>query len=73
MEHNNETQKNKTTTTTTTTKYEDLLPVMANKLDVEGFVSELCKGFHLLANPSKGLITSGSLRTNSAFLYRIYI
>ena len=35
---------------------------------MEGFVSELCKGFHLLADPEKGLITSGSLRTNSAFL-----
>ncbi|KAM6600156.1 hypothetical protein CsatA_019765 [Cannabis sativa] len=69
MEHNNQTErKKKTTTTTTTTEYEDLLPVMAEKLDVENFVSELCKGFELLADPEKGLITSESLRKNSAFL-----
>ncbi|PON39031.1 Parvalbumin [Trema orientale] len=70
MEHSNQTQKKKNTTTTTTTatEYEDLLPVMADKLDVENFVSELCKGFQLLADPEKGLITSGSLRKNSAFL-----
>ncbi|KAF4391833.1 hypothetical protein G4B88_011476 [Cannabis sativa] len=72
MEHNNQTEKKKkkttTTTTTTTTKYEDLLPVMAEKLDVENFVSELCKGFELLADSQKGLITSGSLKKNSTFL-----
>ncbi|KDP28451.1 hypothetical protein JCGZ_14222 [Jatropha curcas] len=48
--------------------YEDLLPVMAEKLDVDEFVSELCAGFRLLADPEKGLITSESLRRNSAFL-----
>ncbi|KAF4384518.1 hypothetical protein F8388_003825 [Cannabis sativa] len=68
MEHNNQTERKKKTTTTTTTEYEDLLPVMAEKLDVENFVSELCKGFELLADPEKGLITSESLRKNSAFL-----
>ncbi|XP_062091343.1 calcium-binding protein KIC-like [Humulus lupulus] len=68
MELNNLTDKKKTTTTTSITEYEDLLPVMAEKLDVENFVSELCKGFELLADPEKGLITSGSLRKNSAFL-----
>ncbi|KAK7349409.1 hypothetical protein VNO77_06751 [Canavalia gladiata] len=49
-------------------EFEDLLPVMAEKLDVESFVSELCGGFKLLADPELGLITSQSLRTNSALL-----
>ena len=48
--------------------YEDLLPVMAQKLDVEVFVSELCSGFRLLADATKGLITAESLRRNSALL-----
>ena len=50
------------------TEFEDLLPVMAEKLDVESFVSELCGGFKLLSDPETGLITSESLRTNSALL-----
>ena len=49
-------------------EYLDLLPVMAEKLDVETFVSELCGGFRLLADPSTGLITSESLRKSSALL-----
>ncbi|XP_021888884.1 calcium-binding protein KIC [Carica papaya] len=57
-----------TTTTTTECEYEDLLPVMAEKLDVEAFMSELCGGFRLLADPEKGLITPESLKRNSAFL-----
>ncbi|GMI69561.1 hypothetical protein like AT2G46600 [Hibiscus trionum] len=55
-------------TTTTAYEYEDLLPVMAEKLDVEAFVSELCGGFRLLADQSRGLITPESLRRNSALL-----
>ncbi|CAL1354030.1 unnamed protein product [Linum trigynum] len=47
------------------TQYEDLLPVMAEKLDVEGFVKELCGGFQLLCDAEKGLITAESLRANS--------
>ncbi|KAJ8748531.1 hypothetical protein K2173_003431 [Erythroxylum novogranatense] len=54
--------------TATTIEFEDLLPVMAEKLDVESFVSELCKGFKLLADPERGLITSESLMINSAVL-----
>ncbi|CAN6568366.1 hypothetical protein ACFX13_000957 [Malus domestica] len=50
------------------TEYQDLLPVMAEKLDVETFVSELCGGFRLLADPERGLITSESLKKNSALL-----
>ncbi|XP_030541011.1 calcium-binding protein KIC [Rhodamnia argentea] len=49
-------------------EFEDMLPVMAEKLDVETFVSELCGGFRLLAEPGSGLITSESLRKNSALL-----
>ncbi|RZC73822.1 hypothetical protein C5167_049303 [Papaver somniferum] len=50
------------------TNYEDLLPVMAEKLDVEGFVTELCGGFRVLSDPGRGLITSESLRKNSKYL-----
>ncbi|EXB83862.1 hypothetical protein L484_023469 [Morus notabilis] len=67
MEHD-QARKKTTATTKTTTEYEDLLPVMAEKLDVESFVTELCKGFQLLADPETGLITSGSLKKNSALL-----
>ncbi|KAK9122224.1 hypothetical protein Syun_019841 [Stephania yunnanensis] len=53
---------------TSTEEYEDLLPVMAEKLDIDAFVSELCGGFRLLAEPESGLITAVSLRRNSALL-----
>ncbi|KAE8671355.1 Calcium-binding protein KIC [Hibiscus syriacus] len=53
---------------TTTYEYEDLLPLMAEKLDLEAFVSELCGGFHLLADQNTGLITPESLRMNAALL-----
>lgn len=59
---------NQTTPTTIESEFEDLLPVMAEKLDVEAFVSELCNGFRLLADQEIGLITSESLRKNSAML-----
>ncbi|KAE8722105.1 Calcium-binding protein KIC [Hibiscus syriacus] len=54
--------------TTTTYEYRDLLPVMAEKLDVEAFVFELCGGFHLLADQNTGSITPESLRMNAALL-----
>lgn len=54
--------------TTTKNEYEDLLPVMAEKLDVEAFVSELCSGFRLLADEDRGLLTAESLKKNSALL-----
>ncbi|KAG7570721.1 EF-hand domain [Arabidopsis thaliana x Arabidopsis arenosa] len=57
-----------TTTTKMETKYEDMLPIMAEKMDVEEFVSELCKGFSLLADPERHLITAESLRRNSGIL-----
>lgn len=49
-------------------EYEDLLPVMVDKLDGDAFVAELCGGFRLLADPSKGLITAASLQKNCALL-----
>ncbi|XP_077243106.1 calcium-binding EF-hand family protein [Tasmannia lanceolata] len=48
--------------------YEDLLPAMAEKLEADAFVSELCAGFRLLADPVSGLITPESLRRNSEIL-----
>nr|GEX66093.1 calcium-binding protein KIC [Tanacetum cinerariifolium] len=49
-------------------QYQDLLPVIAEKLDVNTFVDELCGGFRLLADQKSGLITPESLRKNSAIL-----
>lgn len=54
--------------TSMTSEYEDLLPVMAEKLDAQTFVSELCGGFRLLSDLNRGLITPESLRKNSAIL-----
>ncbi|XP_014491524.1 calcium-binding protein KIC [Vigna radiata var. radiata] len=48
--------------------FEDMLPVMAEKLGVETFVSELCGGFKLLADPETSLISGESLMRNSALL-----
>ncbi|CAN8286045.1 unnamed protein product [Cochlearia groenlandica] len=55
-------------TTKMETKYQDMLPVMAEKMDVEEFVTELCKGFSLLADPERDLITAESLMRNSGIL-----
>ncbi|KAH7686880.1 Ca2+-binding protein (centrin/caltractin) EF-Hand superfamily protein [Dioscorea alata] len=49
-------------------EYEDLLPAMAEKMEAEEFISELCGGFRLLADPVRGLITPESLRRNAALL-----
>ncbi|PKA52070.1 Calcium-binding protein KIC [Apostasia shenzhenica] len=49
-------------------EYEDLLPVMAEKMEAEDFVSELCAGFRLLADAGRGAITVESLRRNAAVL-----
>ncbi|XP_004487354.1 calcium-binding protein PBP1-like [Cicer arietinum] len=48
--------------------FEDLLPVIANKLGGEGLMKELCKGFNLLMDKDKGVITLESLRKNSALM-----
>ncbi|CAI9769597.1 unnamed protein product [Fraxinus pennsylvanica] len=49
-------------------EYEDLLPVMAEKLDVDAFVEELCGGFRVLSDPTSRLITPSSLQKNSSYL-----
>ncbi|GMP43897.1 hypothetical protein CsSME_00013077 [Camellia sinensis var. sinensis] len=59
---------NRMETKATACEYEDLLPVMAEKLDGDTFVSELCRGFRLLADCATCLITPESLRKNSALL-----
>ncbi|XP_038902367.1 calcium-binding protein KRP1-like [Benincasa hispida] len=48
--------------------FQDLLPVMAEKLGGEGLIKELCNGFEVLMDKEKGLITLESLRTNSWLL-----
>lgn len=48
--------------------YQDLLPAMAEKLEAEEFVSELCGGFRLLADADRGAITAESLRRNAAMM-----
>ncbi|XP_020688065.1 calcium-binding protein KIC [Dendrobium catenatum] len=49
-------------------EYEDLLPAMAEKLEADDFVSELCGGFRLLADADRGAITAESLRRHAAML-----
>lgn len=48
--------------------FEDLLPVMADKLGGEGLINELCNGFQLLMDKVKGVITTESLKLNAAVL-----
>ncbi|KAL1298958.1 calcium-binding protein PBP1 [Arachis hypogaea] len=48
--------------------FEDLLPVIAKKLGGEGLMRELEKGFELLMDKEKRVITLESLRRNSALL-----
>ncbi|KAG6477859.1 calcium-binding protein KIC-like [Zingiber officinale] len=47
-------------------EYEDLLPVMARRLEADQFMQELCGGFRLLAEAESGVITPESLRRNAA-------
>lgn len=47
-------------------EYEDLLPVMARRLEEEQFVQGLCGGFRLLAEAERGVITPESLHRNAA-------
>ncbi|KAL4201830.1 hypothetical protein AMTRI_Chr02g218040 [Amborella trichopoda] len=49
-------------------EFEDFLPVMAEKMGEEEFMVELCKGFQVLMDKSKGLITFKSLKRNSGIL-----
>lgn len=48
--------------------FQDFLPIMAEKLGSQGFMTELCNGFNLLADPAVGAITFDSLKTNAACL-----
>ena len=48
--------------------FQDLLPTMADKLGGDGLIGELCNGFNLLVDSSKGVITLESLKRNSALL-----
>lgn len=48
--------------------FEDLLPVMADKLGGEGLINEMCNGFQLLMDKVKGVITTESLKLNAAVL-----
>ncbi|KZV55193.1 hypothetical protein F511_12780 [Dorcoceras hygrometricum] len=48
--------------------FEDFFPRMVEKLGADGFLNELCKGFRLLMDEEKGLITLESLKKNSAAL-----
>ena len=49
-------------------EFQDMLPMMADKLGGEGLIRELCNGFQLLMDKDKGLITFDSLKKNSALL-----
>ncbi|PON49307.1 Parvalbumin [Parasponia andersonii] len=48
--------------------FEDFFPAMVDKLGQEGFMKELCNGFHLLMDKEKGVITFESLKENAALL-----
>ncbi|KAL5579259.1 hypothetical protein UlMin_011701 [Ulmus minor] len=49
-------------------EFEDFFPAMVEKLGAEGFMKELCNGFHLLIDGDKRVITFESLKKNSALL-----
>ncbi|KAF8026054.1 hypothetical protein BT93_F2770 [Corymbia citriodora subsp. variegata] len=48
--------------------FHDFLPAMNEKLGGDGLIGELCKGFGLLMDGDKGVITFDSLKRNSALL-----
>ncbi|KAL3503297.1 hypothetical protein ACH5RR_037746 [Cinchona calisaya] len=48
--------------------FEDHLPSMIERLGCDGFMGELCNGFCLLMDVSKGLITFESLKRNTLIL-----
>ncbi|XP_047944645.1 calcium-binding protein PBP1-like [Salvia hispanica] len=48
--------------------FEDHFPGMVEKLGAEGFMKELFKGFELLMDPQKQLITFHSLKKNAMVL-----
>ncbi|GMP36884.1 hypothetical protein CsSME_00008840 [Camellia sinensis var. sinensis] len=48
--------------------FEDLLPIMADKLGGEGLIEVFSNGFRLLMDGDKGVITFNSLKRNAALL-----
>lgn len=48
--------------------FEDHFPAMVEKLGAEGFMKELCKGFRVLMDSQKQLITLDSLKKNAVLL-----
>ncbi|XP_071740256.1 calcium-binding protein PBP1-like [Rutidosis leptorrhynchoides] len=49
-------------------EFEDHLPLIEEKLGGDGLIGELCKGFRLLMDVEKGVITFDSLKNNSSIL-----
>ncbi|KAK4711336.1 hypothetical protein R3W88_005849 [Solanum pinnatisectum] len=49
-------------------EFQDLLPIMARKLGGEGLINELCKGYRMLMDGEKGVITIDSLKKNSELM-----
>nr|GMD36893.1 G-type lectin S-receptor-like serine/threonine-protein kinase At4g27290 isoform X1 [Ipomoea batatas] len=66
--HNTKTQSFKKMADTRRNEFQDMLPVMADKLGGEGLIRELCNGFRLLMDREKEVITFESLKKNSALL-----
>ncbi|XP_054793549.1 calcium-binding protein PBP1-like [Prosopis cineraria] len=48
--------------------FEDFFPSMVASLGAEGFIAELCNGFFLLMDASKGVITFESLKMTAMLL-----
>jgi hypothetical protein len=48
--------------------FHDFLPIMAQKLDEEDFMAELCNGFRFIADPNTYTITFASLKKNARWL-----
>ncbi|MFS7921490.1 putative EF-hand domain-containing protein [Helianthus anomalus] len=49
-------------------QFHDFLPLIAENLGGDGLIDEMCKGFQLLMDRDKGLITFDSLKKNSSIL-----
>ncbi|CAN4087398.1 unnamed protein product [Withania somnifera] len=56
------------TNTSKISNFNDFFSLMAEKLGGNGLIVELCKGFQLLMDMDKGVITFESLKKNSALL-----
>ncbi|KAF3451597.1 hypothetical protein FNV43_RR07692 [Rhamnella rubrinervis] len=49
-------------------EFEDFFPAMFERLGTDGFMEELCKGFSLLMDEDKGVITFQSLKSSAESL-----